>query len=67
MVNLQEILRLSASERMLIIEKIWDSLNPIDVEVNQTQKEELDKRLARYEHGETKFYSWEDIKKDLRK
>jgi putative addiction module component (TIGR02574 family) len=67
MINLQEILKLSSSERILVIEKIWDSINPKEIEVNQLQQVELDKRLARFEQGNTKFHSWESIKKDLAK
>jgi putative addiction module component (TIGR02574 family) len=67
MVNLKDILQLSSSERILIIEKIWDSINTQEIEVSQLQKQELDNRLSRIERGETKFYSWESIKKDLGK
>jgi putative addiction module component (TIGR02574 family) len=63
MINIQEILKLSSTERILIIEKIWASINPQDIEVSQAQALELDKRLARFEQGTTKFHSWESIKK----
>lgn len=58
MVNLQEILKLSSSERILVIEKIWDSIDPEDIEINDAQKLELDTRLERYKSGESKFHSW---------
>ena len=67
MVDLQEILKLSSSERILVIEKIWDSIDPKEIDVSESQKKELDQRLARYERGETNFHSWASIKKDLRK
>jgi putative addiction module component (TIGR02574 family) len=63
MINIQEILKLSSTERILIIEKIWASINPQDIEVSQAQALELDKRLARFEQATTKFHSWESIKK----
>jgi putative addiction module component (TIGR02574 family) len=65
MINIKEILKLSTSERILMIEQIWDSIKPGDIDLNEAHKKELDKRLARYQNGETKFHSWEDIKEDL--
>ena len=65
MINIEEILKLSPSERILMIEQIWDSIKPSDIEVNEKHKKELDKRLARYRKGDTKFHSWDDIKQDL--
>ena len=66
MVNMKDILELSTSERILMIEKIWDSIDPHDVELSEGHKKELDRRLARYQRGETRFHSWEEVKQDLR-
>ena len=65
--HLQDILKLSTSERILMIEKIWDSINPDEIELNTYQTQELDKRLNRLEEGKTEFHTWESVKKDLRK
>jgi putative addiction module component (TIGR02574 family) len=65
--NINEILKLSAAERILLIEKIWDSLNTNELEVSDVHKKELDKRLARIKKGETKFYRWEEVKSGLKK
>ena len=65
--NINDILKLSAAERILLIEKIWDSLNTNDLEISEAHKKELDKRLARLKKGETKFYKWEDVKLRLKK
>jgi putative addiction module component (TIGR02574 family) len=67
MVNLQEILKLSAAEKILMIEKIWDSIEKESVDVLPSQKDELDSRLKRYQEGATKFFSWEDVKNDMQK
>jgi len=66
MVDLQEILKLSTSERILMIEQIWDSIEPKDIDMIEAHKKELDKRLNRYKEGNTDFHSWEEVKKDLR-
>jgi putative addiction module component (TIGR02574 family) len=65
MKELEEILKLSAAERILAIEKIWDSIEPNEINVTTAQKEELDKRLERHKAGKTKFHTWEEIKKQL--
>ena len=36
-------------------------------EPTNAQKEELDKRLNRYEEGNTKLYSWEEVETKLKK
>ncbi len=60
---MQEILDLSVAERISIIEKIWASIDIVDdIEVTEAIEVELDKRLSRYNKGETKIYSWDDIK-----
>jgi len=65
MIQLQEILELSVAERILMIEKIWDSIDHNKLAVPDTHKQELDRRLDRYNRGETTFVSWDDIKKEL--
>ncbi|MBS1526595.1 MAG: addiction module protein [Bacteroidetes bacterium] len=66
MVKLEDILELSVAERILMIERIWDSIDHDQIDLSNSQKEELDRRLARYERGETAFVSWEDVKSELR-
>lgn len=65
MLSLQEILKLSTAERILMIEKIWDSIERENLEITPTQKEELDRRLARYKDGKTKFFTWSEVKEDI--
>ena len=65
MVQMQEIMEMSVAERILIIEKIWDSLDHNSIETPASHEQELDRRLARYEKGETTFFSWADIKNEL--
>jgi putative addiction module component (TIGR02574 family) len=67
MIKMQEILDLSVAERILMIEKIWDSINPNDIQLSVSHEQELDARLARYKKGETSFFSWDEIKNELNK
>jgi putative addiction module component (TIGR02574 family) len=65
MIKMQEILDLSVAERILMIEKIWDSINHNDIQIPVAQKQELDRRMARYHNGETSFVSWKELKSEL--
>ena len=62
---MQEILEMSVAERILMIEKIWDSIDHNTIDTSSAYKLELDYRLDRYAKGETTFVSWEDVKKEL--
>jgi putative addiction module component (TIGR02574 family) len=65
MIKIEEILDMSVAERILMIERIWDSIDGPSVDISAGQEQELDRRLARYEKGETKFFTCEEIKTEL--
>jgi putative addiction module component (TIGR02574 family) len=58
-----EILALPASERMLLVEAIWDSIAaaPEALELTQSQKDELDRRLAEFEADPDSGASLEEV------
>jgi putative addiction module component (TIGR02574 family) len=56
--------RLSAAERLALIGELWDSLDASDVPVRQSQRDELDRRIALGEGGGVK---WETLKARLLK
>jgi putative addiction module component (TIGR02574 family) len=66
MIKMQEILELSVDERILIAEQIWDSINTNDIQLSSALENELDARLSRYAKGETNFFSWDEIKNELK-
>lgn len=65
--QLKEILKLSDSEKILLVEQIWDSIDKNHIELTTAQKKELDKRLKEYKEGKMKFVDWETAKKRIRK
>lgn len=67
MSNLQNILKLSIAERLLLLEELWDSIPAAEIPVKSSHKKELDRRLARMKSGDTKFFTWDEVKKSLRK
>ncbi len=56
---------LSTSEKILLVEEIWDSIAEDKIALSAQQKELLDERLKSY-HNTTKRTSWEAIKKNVR-
>lgn len=65
MIKMQEILDMSVAERILMIEKIWDSIDHNAIDTPGSHQLELDERLERYAKGETTFVTWESIKAEL--
>lgn len=37
-----------------------------DEQINEDEKQEIDRRLTRIENGEAKFLSWEEVKRDIK-
>jgi putative addiction module component (TIGR02574 family) len=66
---LKEILRLSIAERILLVEELWDSIASESKEESssstESQKEEIERCLALYKCGQTKTYSWKEVKANL--
>jgi len=64
-----EVERLSLSEKLLIVEDIWDSIaaSNLQIPLHDWQKTELDRRYKEYQEGNLQLHSWETVHKDLRK
>ena len=59
-----EIQSLTISERIMLAEALWDSIIAEDSEIKltDTQKEELDRRLAAFEIDQDVGSSWSSVK-----
>ena len=64
-----EVERLDLSEKLMLVEDIWDSIAESNSELPmpQWQKKELDKRYDAYQKGNLELHSWEDINISIRK
>jgi putative addiction module component (TIGR02574 family) len=60
---LTEVLELSVSERILLVEDIWDSIAavPESVPLTDTQKQELERRLDAYHKNPSLGSPWEEV------
>jgi len=64
---MQDILKLSLSERILIVEAIWDSISEKegDIDLSQDTMTLLDERLTSHERNPDEGSSWDDVKNRL--
>lgn len=66
--NYIDIQKVSPAERILLAEKLRDSVasNQDQIEVTESQKQILDERLAAYVASPNKGTSWEEVKKEMK-
>ncbi len=64
--TIDEIKKLSVSEKILIVEEIWDSIARESEypELTEAQRKELNRRIDSYHAGSFEGRTWEDIKND---
>lgn len=65
MIAQDEIEKLSATERLALIEQLWDSLSDEAVPLPDAQRRELERRLQTLDMEKPKAVSWKDIQADL--
>ena len=61
---MQDILKLSVSERIIMVEAIWDSIvdNADQVELSSSTKQILDERLFAHQNDPHEGSSWEEVR-----
>jgi putative addiction module component (TIGR02574 family) len=62
--DIREVLKLSVSERIQLVEEIWDSVaaHPESLPVTEAQKAELDRRLTDYRANPRQGRTWEEVR-----
>jgi putative addiction module component (TIGR02574 family) len=68
-ITISDLLELSMSERIQLVEDLWDSIAtvPEAVSLTEAQKEELDRRLDAYHKNPDAGSPWELVKERIRK
>lgn len=66
--QLREILKLSVSERIFLVEAIWDSISEEtqQSELSEEQKTHLRQRLQMYRENPDNLLSWDQVKESLK-
>ncbi len=69
--SIENLLALGLQARILIVEKLWQSiLSEMKLGANKISAEqiaEIDRRLENLEKGESKLYSWQDVRQSISK
>lgn len=65
---LAEIAQLSLSERIQLVEDIWDTVAaaPDDIGLTEPQREELERRLEAYRQNPQTVSSWQEVSQRIR-
>lgn len=61
----EQIAKLSARERLALIEALWDSLVQADLTITPAQAAELDDRDETYEQDAANAQTWEVVRKRI--
>ena len=66
--SIDEIKMLDVTERIILVEEIWDSIakDQDSVGLSEYEKEILDVRLTSLEHNIDNLMSWDEIKNKIR-
>lgn len=59
--------RLSVEERLALVEELWDSIaeSSANAPLSDTQRDELDRRLAEHKAHPEDVVSWEEVKDSI--
>lgn len=59
---------LSPEERLILLERLWDSLtvNPESVPLSPAQRAELDRRLDEMDRGDVAGIPWDEVLRQIR-
>jgi putative addiction module component (TIGR02574 family) len=66
---INEIDKLDLSEKLMLVEDIWDSIarSNSELPLPEWQKVELDKRYKEYKSGKLALHEWKEVHEGLRK
>ena len=64
---IDEIRKLSVAERIELVEQIWNTIanGSETIELTESQKEELNRRLASWQTDPSAGHSWEEVRQRL--
>ena len=67
-VSIKDIKKLSVAERILLVERIWETIpeKSNDLTLTAEQEKELNQRARSVEMGTAKLVTWNQVRKNLR-
>ncbi len=63
----EELFKLSAAERLKLLEELWDSIADDDLALTDEQREDLDRRLVEADADPTGGSPWEEVRERVRR
>jgi putative addiction module component (TIGR02574 family) len=60
-----EIFELPVEERLLLIETLWDSIDPNELPLPESHRRALDQSLADYRRDPEEGSAWSDVRDEL--
>jgi putative addiction module component (TIGR02574 family) len=57
--------KLTTSEKLDLLDEIWQSLSPDDVPMSSQLRAELDRRLERFDDELANAVAWEDVRAEM--
>jgi len=65
---IKEIDKLDLSEKLILVEDIWDSIarSNSELPLSEWQKVELDKRYKEYKSGKLILHEWKEVHEELK-
>ncbi|MEP7128348.1 MAG: addiction module protein [Chitinophagales bacterium] len=63
--SIDEILQWSPAEKILLVEKIWDSIHPNDISIPESHVTESRRRIEAIRKGEISASTWNEIRKRI--
>ena len=61
--EIKDLDKITAAEKIILVEQLWDSVSKKDIDLSSELKWELDFRLQKVEEGRAEYFTWQDVKK----
>lgn len=65
--KIKDLEKYTNAEKIILAERLWDSVSKKNIELSEAVKYELDQRLQTLEEGKTEFYTLDEVKAHLKK
>jgi len=64
--KIKDIEQYSNAEKIILAERLWDSVSKKNIEISDEVRQELDHRLKNLEEGRTTLYTWTEVKAEIK-
>lgn len=65
--KIEELSNFSDAEKIVLAEKLWDSIQKDRISMDQSVETELDRRLEKFQNGNFTLHAWDEVKERIAK